>query len=64
MGHKLRLPVASLSWRAKQVLAGDYWLIDDGHILYVSKFDCIGDIKFPRSEHSITGQMRVSEPAF
>lgn len=37
---------------------------DDRHILYTVKFDCIGDIKFPRSKHSITGQMRVSQQAF
>lgn len=41
-----------------------FQLIDDGHILCTAKFDCIGDIKFPCSEHSITGQMRVSELAF
>lgn len=64
VGDRLRLLAAAASWREKRVLWGDSWLMDDRDILYASKFDCIGDIKFPCSEHSITGQMRVSETAF
>ena len=62
----LRPPVGKRPWPFpghQSRLYCAFQLTDDGHILCTAKFDCIGDIKFPCSEHSITGQMRVSEQA-
>lgn len=57
------LPMGNRLWLFPGV-SGVGCTADDRHILYTVKFDCIGDIKFPRSKHSITGQMRVSQQAF